>query len=196
LYSWKLTLVILASVPILILTAGFTTRKLEEAVETQKQSLTQASKYAFNSISAVDTIKSYNAQDHEVGQFHTAIKSAAKAYLVQANAIALQMGFMRFMTVMMCVQGFWYGRTLVEQGLGAGSVLTCFYSVLMAVQSVESMIPMWMFLSKGMSAGETLKHIQRQMENGREITKMQGCLKPASGAGDIEVHNVGSYDNV
>jgi ATP-binding cassette subfamily B (MDR/TAP) protein 1 len=149
-----------------------------------------ASKYSHTAIKAVDTVKIFNAQDHEIWQYAGAVKQAAKSYMIQANSNSLQMGVTRFMTTGMFVVGFWYGTVLVRQGLSPGTVLTTFYSCLMATQAAEALLPQWLVLTKGMSAGETLRNIFAQMDNGRRVTKLMGTLKPVKCHGDIEVSNV------
>jgi ATP-binding cassette, subfamily B (MDR/TAP), member 1 len=189
-YSWNLTLVILASVPLTVMILAFITRKLQPAIETQKRDLSEASKYSHTAIKEVDTVKVFNGQDQETWQYACAIKKAAKSYMIQANANSLQMGITRFMTTATFVIGFWYGIVLVRNGLGPGSVLTTFYSCLMTTQAAEALLPQWLVLSKGMSAGETLRHILLQLERGRRVSKMTGTLKPVTCHGDVEVSKV------
>lgn len=190
-YSWKLTLVLSTSIPV---TAGvllLISRRLQPAIEAQRRQLNQASQFANTAINALDTVKVFNGQDHEVRQYVTAIKTAAKSYLVQANANALQMGFSHFLLIVMFMAGFWYGLVLYnEGGLTPGSVLTTFYAYLMANQAVESLLPQWLVLSKGMSAGETLKQIIGELNDEGGVAKVTGSRRPESCAGDIEVANV------
>jgi ATP-binding cassette, subfamily B (MDR/TAP), member 1 len=189
-YSWNLTLVILAFVPITIVILAVITRKLPPAIESQKRDLDEASNYSHTAITAVETVKIFNGQDQEVWQYARAVKRAAKSYMIQAHANSLQMGITRFMTTGMFVVGFWYGIALVRQGLSPGNVLTTFYSCLMATEAAEALLPQWLVLSKGMSAGETLRHMLLQMDRGRRVSRMMGTLKPATCSGDVEVSNV------
>jgi ATP-binding cassette subfamily B (MDR/TAP) protein 1 len=189
-YSWNLTLVILAIAPIAVMALAIVTRKLPSAIEAQKRDLSEASKCSHTAIAAVDTVKVFNGQDQEVWQYACAVKKAARSYMTQVNANSLQMGITRFVTTGMFVVGFWYGIVLVRQGLGAGSVLTTFYSCLMATEAAEALLPQWLVLSKGMSAGETLRYMLLQIERGRRVSKMIGTLKPTTCIGDVEVSNV------
>lgn len=190
-YSWKLTLVLSTSIPIAALFLWLISRRLQPAIEAQKRELNEASKYANTAINAVDTVKVFNGQDNEVWQYTSAIKTAAKSYLIQANANALQMGFSRFLLIVMFVAGFWYGLVLYKEGgLSPGNVFTTFYSFLMANQAVQSLLPQWLILSKGMSAGKTLKQIMGGMNDKRRVSKITGSRQLESCAGDIEVINV------
>jgi len=118
------------------------------------------------------------------------IKKAACWYLAQANAMAVQWGITRFFMIAIFIQGFWFGLTLVNQEVNAGTILTTFYSVLMAVQAIEALIPQWIILARGISAAETLKNIQMEVKNGRKVTKMIGALTPTTCYGDIKFQDV------
>jgi ATP-binding cassette, subfamily B (MDR/TAP), member 1 len=188
-FSWRLTLVIISVFPIAAVVLYLVSLPLSPAVETQKQELTRASKYANM---AIDTVKAYNGQGQEVWQYSSTIKKVASSYMIQARCNAMQFGITKLFMVGIFVQGFWFGLFLVDQGMDPGHVLTTFYACLAAMQSVETVLPQWLVLAKGMSAGETLKSIMIQMEHGRKVIHMVGTTKPMSSPGDIEVNEVSS----
>lgn len=188
--SWKLTLVTLAGMPVAIVLLSFVSKQMKANIEAQKRDLTQASKFANTAIISIDTVKAYNGQEHEVWQYASAIKKAAGSYLRQANSNALQMGITRFVIISMFVQGFWFGISLADNGLSAGAVLTTFYACLIATESAETLLPQWLVIARGMSAGATLKAVLLHIKNGKKVVPMSGSSKPAICFGDIEVTNV------
>ena len=164
---------------------------MQPGVEAQLRALTEASKLANHAVSAIDTVKSFNGQDYEMWQYTKAVKYAAKCYLIQARANALQMGFVRLVTLGMFVQGFWFGTHLFSNGKkSSGDIVTAFMAALMAAQSVEQILPQLIVLEKGRAAGAMLKAIRMQIEQGRKIVKMIGNKKPSYCDGDIEIRNV------
>ncbi|KAH6963419.1 P-loop containing nucleoside triphosphate hydrolase protein [Fusarium avenaceum] len=190
-YSWKLTLVLLATLPISAIVLSLATRRLEPAIQAQKRELAVASKFAVASITAIDLVKVFNGYDQEVWQYYPAAKAAAKQYLTQAQCNALQMGYVAFWVVAMFVVGFWYGVVLVNNdGLPAGSVLTTFYATLAAFQGIEALMPQWLVLAKGMSAGSFLSSITHNMRNGGLFKPMIGASRPHFCSGDIELKDV------
>ncbi|KAF4336127.1 STE6-`Full-size` ABC transporter responsible for export of the `a` factor mating pheromon [Fusarium beomiforme] len=190
-YSWKLTLVLLATLPISAIVLSLATSRLEPAIQAQKRELAVASKFAVASIAAIDLVKVFNGYDQEVWQYYPAAQAAAKQYLIQAQCNALQMGYVAFWVVAMFVVGFWYGVVLVNNdGLAAGSVLTTFYATLAAFQGIEALMPQWLVLAKGMSAGSFLSSITRNVRNGETVKSMTGALRPPSCSGDIELKDV------
>ena len=157
----------------------------------QAEALTIASKFASNAISAIDTVKCFNGHSHELWQYSKSVKHAAKYYLIQARANALQISFMRLVTLGMFVQGFWFGTYLVGTGKkNSGDIVTAFMAALMAAQSVEQILPQFIVIEKGKVAGATLKEIMVQIENGREIRTMMGGRKLPNLEGNIEIRNV------
>ncbi|CAM1508557.1 Fc.00g054050.m01.CDS01 [Cosmosporella sp. VM-42] len=189
-HSWKLTLVLLATLPISAIILSLVTRRLEPSIQAQKRELAMASKYATASITAIDLVKVFNGYDQEVWQYYQAIKIAAKSYLVQAQCNALQMGYVSFWVVSMFVVGFWYGVVLVNGGLEPGNVLTTFYATLASFQGIEALMPHWLVLAKGMSAGSFLSSLTSGSSKGRTVMETTGILKPARCVGDIELTDV------
>ncbi|KAI1333932.1 P-loop containing nucleoside triphosphate hydrolase protein [Xylariaceae sp. FL0016] len=188
--SWKLTLVLLSTIPISVIILGFLSRKVKPAIQAQKQELQHAAKYALAAITAIDLVKVFNGADHESWQYFTAIRRSMEKYLIQARASAYQFGYVKFWMDSMFVIGFYYGVVLVNQGLSPGSVMTTFYAALEALQAIEAFVPMYLVLVRGMAAGQTLHSIADNIEGGRKINPMMGGQRPDKCVGNIDVQNV------
>lgn len=195
--AWVLTFVTLATLPFSAVILACISARMQPYIETQNENLSQASKLADNALSAIDTVKCFNGQDYEVWQYSRSIKRAAQSYLKQAQANALQIGFVRLVTLGMFVQGFWYGSHLVAIGNKTpGQILTTFWACLMATQAVEQILPQIIVLEKGRAAGATLEAILVQMRAGHKVTRTNGGLTPGYCDGDIEVRNVGRCESL
>ena len=190
-YSWSLTLVTLSSVPILAVALAWNSARMQPWIEGQTEELTKASKIVSNAIAAIDTVKCFNGQDFERWQYRKIVKRAARYYLSQAQANALQIGGLRLITLGMFVQGFWFGSYLVTTGQKTpGEILTAFWACLMATQAFEQIQPEIIILEKGRAAGASLESILDQLEGGLEISRLSGRTIPLFCAGDVEVRNV------
>ena len=190
-YSWKLTLVILAGVPVSAIILSSISSVMQPSIIAQELELALAAKLANSAISAIDTVKCFNGQETEVRQYVTAVKRAAAFYLQQARANALQISFVRFVTSSLFVQGFWYGSHLVRRGeTSAGDVLTTFWACLTATKAFEDILPHIIVLEKGRAAGTALKIILAQVEGGGHMAKGPEGTMPKFCEGDIEVRNV------
>ena len=164
---------------------------MQPAIDAHSQSLLNATKLATTAISKIETVKCLNGQNHEIWQYTVAIKIAAKNFLVQARANALQFGLLRLLTLGMFVQGFWYGSSLVRKGSkSTGNIVTAFMAALIAAQSIEQMLPQLLVLEKGRAAGATLKATQRQIERGQRIGRLHGTKQLPNLQGAIELQNV------
>lgn len=189
-FSWNLSLVIIATFPLAAILLWLISRGLTPAIEAQKRELSRATKYANTALTAIDTVKAFNAQDQEVWQYYSTINKITIHYLKQARANAMQFGATKSLVVGIFVQGFWYGIYLVNRGLNPGNVVTTFYSCLTAIQALEVMLPQILVLTKGMSGGATLKHIMNQIQYGVKSMDMGGMLRPDSCSGDIEMNDI------
>ena len=190
-YSWGLTIVTLSTVPILAVLLAWNSSRMQPSIETQMEELTKASSIANDAILAIDTVKCFNRQDFEIWLYRKAIERAARCYLRLAQANALQIGGLRLITLIMFVQGFWFGSHLVNTGQkNPGDILTAFWACLMATQAFERIQPEVVILEKGRVAGAALKSILDQMEDGFGISRVSGGTFPLYCAGDIEIKDV------
>ncbi|KAL2755673.1 hypothetical protein ACRALDRAFT_1051004 [Sodiomyces alcalophilus JCM 7366] len=186
--SWRLTLVLLATLPVSIIILTLATRRLQPAIQAQKGHLAEASKYANSAIVGIDIVKIYNGFDYEIWKYYGSIKASMKQYLVQAHCNAMQMGYAKFWVIGLFAVGFWYGIVLVSQGATAGQILTTFYATLTAFQGIEALMPQWLVLAKGMSAGQALRSTEMAA---RGFKGRPGSdYKPPCCAGAVEAHDV------
>ncbi|KND93820.1 Alpha-factor-transporting ATPase [Tolypocladium ophioglossoides CBS 100239] len=191
-YSWKMTLVLLATLPVSIIALSLATRRLEPAIQMQKSYLETTSKLTTASITAIDLVKVFNGLDNELQQYFHAVKLAARHYLVQAQCNSIQMGYIAFWVISMFVVGFWYGIVLVRNGLPPGHVLTTFFATLAAFQGIEALVPHWLVLSKGMFAGSFLSSIARSEPLGSQTSGsgIHGSTPLEHCVGDVQLTNV------
>lgn len=190
-YSWKATLVTLAGTPLSAIGLSILASKMQSNITLQELEMAKASSLASNALSSIDTVKCFNGQDSEVKQYGLAVEKAAKFYLKQALSNGLQIDFVRFILTSMFVQGFWYGSYLVRKGdASTGTVITTFWSALMATRAWEDALPHLNVLEKGRAAAIALKAILDKVENGRKITKITTGITPKFCEGDIEVRSV------
>ncbi|ATY58338.1 a-Factor sex pheromone exporter [Cordyceps militaris] len=161
--SWKLTLVLLATVPPSIVVLALTNRKIPPAI--------MCNGYA-------SELQNYIA--------HT--DRAAKHYRIQALNNSIQIGYSTFWAVAMFVVGFWYGLVLVQQGERPGNILTTFYAVLTTLQGVESMLPNWLVFQRGMSAGQVLQALKVEVAEASEDDP--NTVRPGYFVGAIDMEEV------
>lgn len=188
--SWKLTLVLLATVPVSLVVLSLLSRRFKSAIGAQKQELARASKYAISAVAAVDLVKIFNASDHETWQYLRAIQRSAAKYLVQAGAAACQHAYVKLWVEGMFVLGFYYGAVLVDGGASPGNIVTTFYAALAALQAFQAFVPTYIVLAKGMAAGQALHSIINDSAGGRKVRRMMGSYRPEECFGKVEINEV------
>jgi len=192
-FSFRLTFVLLTTIPISFIILHFVASPLAPAIQAQKQHLAEASKLASASITAIDLVKIFNAFDTETWHYLKAIQRAAAQYLIQARCNTLQIGYGQFLSISLFFAGFWYGAALVDSGASPGSILTTFYATLLAFEGFESLMPQWLVLSKGMAAGLELRELTRNDEVMGSDKEGHFISWPSSCVGHVTLENVSTF---
>ena len=155
--SWSLTLIVLASLPVILVVVALVAPRMQRNINLEKTHLSHAASNLIRAVTAINTVKAFNAQNHEVSRFDAILNLASTAYLRLALINGCQQGIVRFVVLAMFVQGFWYGGTLVQQGsLEPGSVILVFWSALMAVSALQNLSPQLIGQEKGKVASSEL----------------------------------------
>ncbi|PNS14271.1 Alpha-factor-transporting ATPase [Sphaceloma murrayae] len=164
-YSWKLTLVIMASIPIVIAFTIFTNRPVTLRGEMQQLKKTEALKAISNALNAIDIVKCANAQIFEREQYIEKIKEVACWFFKTVNINASQQGFVQFMASALFVQAFYYGGVLVRSGEKTpGDIVTTFLSALGVFTSLNSINSQMLVLELGRIAGRRMRKIVSKVD--------------------------------
>jgi len=190
-YSWKITLVIMATVPVTTMVLGYLGATMQPHVKQQQEKLTEGLKYVSSALASIETVKCFNGQDIETRKYATAIADASVWYMSVVRSNALQFAFTSFMASAMFVLGFYYGGVLVRKGeVNTGDVVTCFVAALGAFQAIASILPQMIVLEKGRTAGATLRAVMTQIEGGSTVPGKRGDSKLDVCEGNIKLKNV------
>lgn len=189
--SWKLTLVLLSTVPVALVVLGLLGREIEPAIRAQHAALASASSYVASTLAAIDVVKVFNGLDHEIWQHSVVMKRSKDRYITQSIASTCQMGFVKFWLELLFVVGFFYGAVLVEDGASVGNVVATFYATFGALQAIESCIPMYLVLAKGILAGQLLHTFPKDSrKDSRPVTYYTSPCPGLYGCSYIELNNV------
>ncbi|KAK8196033.1 ATP-dependent permease [Zalaria obscura] len=190
-YSWKLTLVVISTIPLIAGLVVYFGGLVQRNFGKQQAKLSEALKYVTSALNAIETVKCFNGQEIEKEKYSKIIGEAAQWYYRTAHVSACQMGITVLLGQLMFVQGFYYGGTLVTTGQKTtGDVVTTFFSAMQAFQSVQSILPQLIVLEKGRTAGATLRAMMAQVYQGPAVTRTKGLKQPAHCKGSITVKNL------
>jgi ATP-binding cassette subfamily B (MDR/TAP) protein 1 len=194
-YSWSVTLVMLASSPIIITITLVFSKLIEKYTALENMESAKAAKIFDWSLSSAKLVRLFQTQAQEYRHFHDAVRLCKRAFVKLSLVSSLNMGSLRFIILCMFVQGFWFGSDQVRKGnVSAGDVLTCFTSCLMLGESFRSMLPQIITIQK---ANVAMRRIQGFIEirsnkvinyHDEKITKIS--LYPGVCHGDIKFKNV------
>jgi len=190
-YSWKLTLVIVCTVPVLLLVLGYLGMIITKHIIRHNEELTESTKYFSEAIKSIDTVKCYNGQRTELLKYSNKLGDTACTYAKFVNLNAYQAAFVQFMGSAMFVQAFYYGGVLVNSHQkSTGEVVTTFMAALSAFSAISGIITELLVLETGRTAGATLRAIISHVESEEESEVTRGTLRPASDVGDVVMSHI------
>ncbi|CAE6438360.1 unnamed protein product [Rhizoctonia solani] len=151
--SWSLTLIILASIPVLLILQFFSQALAMPRYDRERALLAKASSLTTTSLSAIATIKSFNAQSSTQSRLSTLLHQIRKTAHTCSAIWGVTAGGTQFVLFAMFVQGFWFGAALVRKGqISPGQVMGVFWACLIAASNLQMCIPLIVTVSKGKSA--------------------------------------------
>ena len=192
--AWDLTLVTVATVPLGTMLLSWISKKIQPAIKSQAEKLSEAAKLVSNAFGAIETVHCSNAQDFELRQYSEWLIKAAKSYRLQARANSLQVGVVRFLILSLFVQGFWYGNYLVSDGTKSpAQILTALWACLMSTKTFEQVMPKLVVLEKGRAAASSLRAHVSGIEITGHFHSAAEAKKPNHVDGDIQVRGVSPF---
>eukprot|EP01116_Phalansterium_solitarium_P018473 TRINITY_DN489_c0_g1_i1.p1 TRINITY_DN489_c0_g1~~TRINITY_DN489_c0_g1_i1.p1 ORF type:complete len:1312 (+),score=501.72 TRINITY_DN489_c0_g1_i1:46-3981(+) len=183
--GWKLTLVQLATTPLLAAATFFMMSVLANLSAQGQQSYAKAGSVASEVLSAIRTVASFNGEEHEAARFHTEIKTALRVGYKRAMISGFGMGSVYISMYGSFGLSLWYGIQLVKAGeMDAGPVLTVFFAVLVGAFCLGQAGPSMEAIGKGQGAIYTLYEtidrvpvIDSSSDVGTKLTEVQGRIE-------------------
>ncbi|CAG8452411.1 3936_t:CDS:2, partial [Dentiscutata erythropus] len=157
-----LSLVILASMPLVFITLAYTTAKANPLLSKERDIFMKAGNVLENSLSAIKTIKSFNGEAKEEKKHFDNLQEVNNVSANLAWIYAIRVGMIQFLILSLFVQGFWFGSILVsENKLAPGDVLSIFYASLLGASVLKEVLPKLASIAK---AKDAVKHINILLE--------------------------------
>lgn len=194
-YSWSVTLIMLASSPLILILSYVFAKLIENFTALENSETLKAAKIFDWSLSSAKIVRLFQTQPIEFKNFNSAVTLCKNAFIKFSLVSSLNMGCLRFIILCMFVQGFWFGSDQVRKGnTTAGDVLTCFTSCLMLGESFRSMLPQIVTIQKANVAIKRLQYFiqikSKKSGNYRDQHISQIRLYPPVCNGDIKFKNV------
>ncbi|KAG4305051.1 hypothetical protein PORY_001726 [Pneumocystis oryctolagi] len=185
-YSWKLTLVILVSLPIVVLIATITSYFIQPSICREKDAISQAVTLVDQAIVNIPIVKVFNGQQYESSKFHNSILKSTRISHYWKRIYALQQSLVRFVILAMFVQGFWYGSHLViTKKISVGNVVTVFWACLMVSFSIQTIIQYLVSVDHGKISSYDLQSLFKEEKIQEKDHKSHNFFSPEKCYGNV-----------
>nr|WCD39451.1 Ste6-1 [Ganoderma boninense] len=156
-WSWSLTLVILSAVPLLMIIQTLSQGFAGPRLAAERIHIASAATLVDRAVTAIATVKAFNAQKHEEEHLSTVLHKM-RAAADKCHAVwSLSTAASQFVMMAMFVQAFWFGSKLVRDGtISPGTVMSVFWACLIATTNLQMCIPQLIVLTKGKFAMASL----------------------------------------
>lgn len=135
-YSWKLTLVLLAISPLMAIASAIHMSFIAKGAASKAIAYQDAAIVAQENLSGVRTVQSFVQERTAVNLFYEKLENSARVGRRKAHVEGFGIGFSMFCMFAVYALGFWYGGTLVADGdLPVGDLLVVFFSIVMGAMS-------------------------------------------------------------
>ncbi|CCH59824.1 hypothetical protein TBLA_0B10070 [Henningerozyma blattae CBS 6284] len=149
-YSWSLTLIILCSTPIICIFSICFSIMIQKFANLENNETTVSAQIFTETIQNIQLIKLNNLQLKKLMKFQTSISKCNKFFIQMCLYVSLNTSILRTLTLLMFVQGFWFGSTMIRKGhLKIDEVITCFSSCLLLGSIISNTLHQIVVLQKG-----------------------------------------------
>ncbi|KAJ2805356.1 hypothetical protein H4R20_002121, partial [Coemansia guatemalensis] len=140
--GWRLTLVVLAVLPIIAGSASLMGILLAENTSGGQDAYAAAGSVADEVLGSIKTVMAFGGEQRESERFKEKIEEARAAGQRKAWVVGGNMGFIMFSIYSIYALGFWYGGKLVREGrMDAAEVLNAFFALIIGGFSIGNAAP-------------------------------------------------------
>lgn len=191
-YSWSLTLVTMCGSPVIVLCAVFFSHLIHVYSEKENSHTAFSSQRFTWSIEAAQLVRLSCMQLAEVQKFHLAINRCSKSFIKMSLYASTNMAILKFLTLTMFIQAFWFGSTMVRKNkLKLEDVITCFQSCVLLGATVNGVLHQIVALQKGKVGAINISEFLKQDEIGSEnCDTSSNFYLEGRIVGKVELYNV------
>ncbi|KAH7582010.1 ABC transporter [Nakaseomyces glabratus] len=162
-FSWSLTLIIFCSTPFIIICAVIFSKYIHKYTEKENTESECAAERLAWMLKNIEFVRLHNGDDFEISMYTHSIAQANEYYIKASLFISANISILRLLSLLMFVQGFWFGSSMIKQGkLNIDSVITSFHCCLMLGSIINSALGQAVVLQKGdVAMKRLLKMIDR-----------------------------------
>eukprot|EP00168_Porphyra_purpurea_P020842 TRINITY_DN893_c0_g1_i1.p1 TRINITY_DN893_c0_g1~~TRINITY_DN893_c0_g1_i1.p1 ORF type:complete len:1344 (-),score=525.06 TRINITY_DN893_c0_g1_i1:346-4377(-) len=141
-WGWKMTMVVLAAVPALVLSGAVFAKTLSEATMQGQAAYSKAGGIAEEVLGLIRTVAAFGSEEQEARRYDEQLEVAARDAKKRAHVSGLGMGVTFFIILCTYALAFWFGNKQVRNmSMKPGDVLTVFFSILIGAMGVGQGMP-------------------------------------------------------
>ena len=180
--SWKLTLVMLAVVPLVAIVAGFYGRILRRGSKDVQDALAASSEVAEETLAGVRTVRAFAREATEIRRYRDAVEESFQLGRHRAKLVAIFTGIMSFAGFGAIAAVLWYGVVMLSEGaLGFGQLTSFLLYTFTVAFSIMALSGLWSEFARAAGASERVfELIDRQptvSSEGRRLGSVQGAVQ-------------------
>ncbi len=189
LVSWKLTLMMLAIGPAIILPAIFLGKKIQKLSREGQDRLADASARAGESLGAIQTVQAFTREKFERDSFASATEATFQAQRKRLRIRSMMTVFIFSMGISALIGVLWYGATQVAANtISAGEILQFSLLAFFAVSGAGFLTETWTELLRASGATERLMEL---LSEEPVITAPQNPAELSRASGELRFDRVG-----
>lgn len=185
--SWKLTLVMLAVVPLVAAGAGIYGRKLRIVSKQVQDALAVSSEVAEETLSGVRTVRAFAREQNEVARYGAAVQESFRLAQYRAKLGAIFTGWISFLGYGAIAAVLWYGGVMLSEGELSFGQLTSFLLYTFTVAfSIGALSGLWSDFARAAGASERVFELIDRLP---QVTSVDGT-KLTQVRGEVTIQNV------
>uniref|UniRef100_A0A915IPL2 Multidrug resistance protein 1 n=1 Tax=Romanomermis culicivorax TaxID=13658 RepID=A0A915IPL2_ROMCU len=184
-YSWKLSLVMLAMTPLMALSAGFISKMIAESTKKEQSIYAAAGAIAEEALSCIRTVVAFNGQKQEISRYEDELKKGRKTGILKSVYTAVGFASAFFLMFASYALAFWYGSVLISNGeIDRGTVFVVLFSIMTGSFGLGSAAPLIGVVSVAVGASSSILEIiynkpkiDAYSSAGKRLPDPKGALK-------------------
>ncbi|KAJ9181725.1 hypothetical protein P3X46_005789 [Hevea brasiliensis] len=151
--GWKLTIVMLSSIPLLVLSGALMAIYISKLASRGQTAYSLAATVAEQTIGSIRTVASFTGEKQAIAKYHKSLTKAYKSGVQESLAAGLGFGVVTFIVFSNYALAIWFGAKLViNEGYKGGDIVSIVFVVLTGSLSLGQASPCLTAFSAGQAA--------------------------------------------
>ena len=188
-YSWKLTLTMLASLPVVIIVAIIMGKRVKKLSKATQDKVSDSNIIVEETFTGIQSVKAFANEFFEISRYQVATEDIRKLAMKNAIARGLLSSFIVFALFGAIVLVIWQAANLLQNNeLQPGELMSFLLYTIFVGASIGGMADLYARIQKAVGATEDLMSIMDEAEEKVNVT--QNLSRDSSFKGAVEFKNI------